>query len=140
MILGEVALHRLTWQRVWLLNCPKESDTITNLCWRPDGKLIAVTYKNINHLYLVDIENKNFIYKTELHSNPVITCLHWLSLDENSQSKLNNIGTNSPTGDYLPPLPPLTRSFGQDPEIKEFLSPNPSILMVTCYFISTKKD
>lgn len=41
---GEVALHRLTWQKVWSLAPPSESATVKGMAWRPDGKVIAVAY------------------------------------------------------------------------------------------------
>lgn len=42
--LGEVSLHRLTWQRVWSLAAPKDKTLVTALAWRPDGKQLAVAY------------------------------------------------------------------------------------------------
>lgn len=41
---GEVALHRLNWQRVWLLTPPVENAHVDALMWRPDGKVIAIAY------------------------------------------------------------------------------------------------
>ncbi|XP_015607666.1 anaphase-promoting complex subunit 4 [Cephus cinctus] len=122
-IKGEVALHRLTWQRVWLLSPQDESDTVINLAWRPDGKLLAVFYKESRLLHLVDIENKNIVHKTQLSADRTITCMAWLPLSNQETEKPNSDKTNSsPAKDYLPPLPSLNRTFGQEPERKEFLS------------------
>ncbi|KZC10154.1 Anaphase-promoting complex subunit 4 [Dufourea novaeangliae] len=129
---GEVTLHRLTWQRVWLLSPQEESDTIVNLAWRPDGKLLAVCYESSKLVCLVDIENKNIIHKTKLNFHNAITCITWLPLtNPESGGSLSGNKTNMlPTGEYLPPLPSLNRSFGQEPERKEFLFQTLDILFL----------
>lgn len=43
---GEVALHRLNWQRVWLLSPPLEDAKVTALAWRPDGRILVAAYTN----------------------------------------------------------------------------------------------
>ncbi|XP_063978704.1 anaphase-promoting complex subunit 4 isoform X1 [Diachasmimorpha longicaudata] len=123
---GEVALHRLTWQRVWLLNPPEELETVSNLCWRPDGKLLAVTYQNSRALHLVDIENKNLLHKKDHESKGKVTCISWLPMDNRTPSDSDNSSQisktiASPTGKYLPTLPNLNRGFSQEPERKDFL-------------------
>lgn len=132
VILGEVALHRLTWQRVWLLSPQNESDTSVNLAWRPNGKLLAVCYMCSKLFCLVDIENKNIIYKVQLSSQNSITSITWLPLmnadSDNFASNKNNI---SPTGNYLPSLPCLNRNFGQESERKELLSQTLDLLFVS---------
>ncbi|XP_076748888.1 anaphase-promoting complex subunit 4 [Xylocopa sonorina] len=131
-IKGEITLHRLTWQRVWLLSPPEESDTVVNLAWRPDGKLLAICYETSKVVCLVDIENKNIIHKTKLTLYNAITCMMWLPLTNiETDSTLNGNKANMlPTGEYLPPLPSLNRSFGQEPERKEFLSQTLNILFL----------
>ncbi|TGZ51439.1 anaphase-promoting complex subunit 4 [Temnothorax longispinosus] len=120
---GEVVLHRLQWQRVWLLSPQDESDTAAHLAWRPDGKLLAVCYEISKLLCLVDVETKNVIHKTKLPANDVTVCVKWLSLSNTEQeSSLANDKTNKPTGEYLPLLPSLIRSYSTEPERKEFLS------------------
>nr|XP_033327723.1 anaphase-promoting complex subunit 4 [Megalopta genalis]XP_033327724.1 anaphase-promoting complex subunit 4 [Megalopta genalis] len=120
---GEVTLYRLTWQRAWLLSPHEETDTIVNLAWRPDGKLLAVSYENSKVVCLVDIENKNIINKTKLNFHNEITCMTWLPLTNLINDTLSSGSKASmlPAGEYLPPLPSLNRSFGQEPERKEFL-------------------
>lgn len=129
---GEVTLHRLTWQRVWLLNPQEESDTLVNLAWRPDGKLLAICYEISKSVCLVDIENKNIIHKTKLNLHNAITCITWLPLTnlENDSSSVNNKANLLPMGEFLPPLPSLNRSFSQEPERKEFLSQTLDILFL----------
>ncbi|XP_006608814.1 anaphase-promoting complex subunit 4 isoform X3 [Apis dorsata] len=131
-IKGEVTLHRLTWQKVWLLSPQEESDTVVNLAWRPDGKLLAICYEISKLVCLVDIENKNIIHKTKLMLHNAITCMMWLPLTntENNTSLNGNKTNMQPTGEYLPPLPSLNRSFGQEPERKEFLSQTLDVLFL----------
>lgn len=132
-ILGELALHRLTWQRVWLLSPIEESDKITNIAWRPDGKLMAVTYQNSKLLCLIDIENKNIEHKTKLMSSDLCSCMSWLSLTPPGCNSGTNdkVQATSCTGEYLPPLPNLNRSFSQEPERKELVSQTLDILFVS---------
>lgn len=42
--LGEVALHRLNWLKVWVLAPPGDSVTVKGIAWRPDAKVIAIGY------------------------------------------------------------------------------------------------
>lgn len=133
MLSGEVALHRLTWQRVWLLSPQDEADdTVANLAWRPDGKLLAVSYTNSRNLCLVDIENKNIIHKKQHESNKRVTCMSWLPIGnpDNDNSSQHVKGMTSPTGEYLPSLPSLNRGFGQEPDRKDFLFQTLDILFV----------
>ncbi|KAL7303270.1 hypothetical protein TKK_0004464 [Trichogramma kaykai] len=122
---GELSLHRLTWQRVWLLSAPEDGEKIKNLAWRPDGKLIAVVYTNSKTLCMIDIENKNIVHKIPLTQEQVqCSCMAWLSLSPPMETK-DELKQNNPascTGEYLPPLPNLSRSYGQEPERKEFTS------------------
>ncbi|XP_012232358.2 anaphase-promoting complex subunit 4 [Linepithema humile] len=128
---GEVVLHRLTWQKVWLLSPQEESDTIAQLAWRPDGKLLAVCYENSKLLCLVDVETKNTIHKTKLPTNNLTVCVKWLSLSNTEhESSLTSDKSNKPTGDYLPPLPSLIRGYSTEPERKEFLSNILDILFI----------
>lgn len=62
-----------------------------------------------------------------------ITCMMWLLLtNTENNTLLNGNKTNmQPTGEYLPPLPSLNRSFGQEPERKEFLSQTLDVLFVS---------
>ncbi|XP_011702235.1 PREDICTED: anaphase-promoting complex subunit 4 [Wasmannia auropunctata] len=120
---GEVVLHRLTWQKVWLLSPQDESDVTAHLAWRPDGKLLAVCYEISKLLCLVDVETKNIIHKVKLPTNELTVYVKWLSLSNTEhEGSLTNDKTNKPTGEYLPPLPSLIRSYSAEPERKEFLS------------------
>ncbi|KAF0305450.1 Anaphase-promoting complex subunit 4 [Amphibalanus amphitrite] len=41
---GGVALYRMTLHRVWSTEPPEEGVSVSALCWRPDGRLLAVGY------------------------------------------------------------------------------------------------
>lgn len=109
---GEVALHRLTWQRVWSLAPPAEDVKVTSIAWRPDGKLIAITYQNCE-VFLVDVENKEVVHKHVLPA--VANFLVWSSEQESTDTTSNS--TQDLFSDYVPKLPSLSRSnFGSTTE------------------------
>ena len=126
-------MHRLTWQRVWLLPTPEEGEEICNIAWRPDGKLIAVLYEKSKCLCMVDIENKNIVHKIQLKSEQSQTsCMTWLPLTPPGRNEsVDEKICTSCTGEYLPPLPNLNRSYGQEPERKEFSSQILDMLFVS---------
>jgi len=113
-----------------------ESDTTVHLAWRPDGKLLAVCYEMSKLLCLVDVETKNIIHKTKLPSNESTACVKWLSLSEYENPPTND-KVSEPTGDYLPPLANLIRSYSSEPERKEFLSHILDMLFVCTIRYST---
>jgi WD40 repeat protein len=70
-----ILLNRLSWQRVWTL--PPSSGDVSVLCWRPDGRVIAVGRRN-SQVSLHGIEKGH-----ELHSFSVgstVTAMRWISL------------------------------------------------------------
>lgn len=78
------------------------------------------------------MENKNIAHKTELVSKiSAITCMAWLPLSLNTGKNTGSSSNPSPTGDYLPALPSLDRSYGQEPERKEFLLQKLDMLFVS---------
>lgn len=46
--IGEVALHRLSWTRAWILSPDKEGNRVKGMSWRPDGKVLAIAYSSGN--------------------------------------------------------------------------------------------
>lgn len=51
---SKILLHRFNWQRLWTIT-PSSGRCITSLCWRPDGKAIAVGLDD-GTLSLYDVE------------------------------------------------------------------------------------
>jgi anaphase-promoting complex subunit 4 len=116
---GEVALHRLTWQKVWSLSPPTEGASVKGMAWRPDGKVIAIGYSN-SDILLIDVENKDTLHTS--HVDGEITCINWVQEKDPSDPKSNLLHKqrNTPskytiqdsTNNFLPSLPLLSRSFG----------------------------
>ncbi|KAJ9589849.1 hypothetical protein L9F63_017004 [Diploptera punctata] len=116
---GEVALHRLTWQKVWSLAPPAEGISVKGMAWRPDGKVIAVAYSN-NDITLIDVENKETLHTN--HVDAEVTCINWVQEKDPSDSKSNLLNkqkdtcskytTQDSSSNFLPKLPSLSRSFG----------------------------
>lgn len=124
-----------------MLNAPEEGECVSNLAWRPDGKLLAVSYENSKSLHLVDIENKSILNKKEHESKKNVTCMAWLPLEDRLPIDFtDNINTGkfmaSPTGKYLPPLPSLNRGFSHEPERKDFLFQTLDMLFVSKIIIN----
>lgn len=108
-------------------------DTVANISWRPDGKLLAVSYANSRTLCLVDIENKNILHKKQHQCKENVTCMTWLPIGNIDSEHSNDNGTtiSSPTGEYLPPLPSLNRGFGQETDRKDFIFQTLDMLFVS---------
>ncbi|KAK3927741.1 Anaphase-promoting complex subunit 4 [Frankliniella fusca] len=113
---GEVALHRLSWQRVWSLSPPQEGASVRAMAWRPDGKVIAIAYST-REVLLIDVENKETLHTSHMESN--IISLTWVQEQENKSDKKGNptqekssMPSIENASKFLPKLPPLSRSFG----------------------------
>lgn len=81
---ADVHLYRMSWQRVWSINCPQQNLTITSMAWRPDGKVLAVSYSN-GHLRLLAVEDAKKIFS--FNCNEPIQTLYWLQEDEELSKK-----------------------------------------------------
>ncbi|XP_066986916.1 anaphase-promoting complex subunit 4 [Macrobrachium rosenbergii] len=104
---GQVAMHRLSWQRVWLISSRGENIKVTGLAWRPDSKILAVGYSS-GEVVLVDIEDSNPVHN--LNVNAEVTSLTWaqhISKDDTKDETLCE--DNSEV--YLPPLASLTKTY-----------------------------
>ncbi|XP_075545820.1 anaphase-promoting complex subunit 4 [Dermacentor variabilis] len=111
---GDVALHRLSWKRVWLRTPPgdKEHDVaVLSLAWRPDGKILAIGYST-GTIILCNVENSDIVHTLTLSCG--VTCLCWSSdgttaEDTELQSRILYRDFSSA---YLPKLPSLNKSYG----------------------------
>ncbi|KAK7790646.1 hypothetical protein R5R35_006539 [Gryllus longicercus] len=115
---GEVALHRLTWQKVWSLPPPTEGSTVKGMAWRPDGKVIAIAYSTCEIL-LVDVENKETLHSAMVDGE--VTFVTWAQEKDHNDSKnillpkqkdVPKYSTSDTSSNFLPKLPSLSRSFG----------------------------
>lgn len=115
---GEVALHRLTWQKVWSLPPPSEGSSVKGMAWRPDGKVIAIAYST-SEILLVDVENKETLHSSLVDGE--VTFITWAQeKDQNDlkntllpkQKEIFKYNSFDSSCNFLPKLPSLSRSFG----------------------------
>ncbi|XP_073027137.1 anaphase-promoting complex subunit 4 [Primulina eburnea] len=69
---SKLLLHRFNWQRLWITSTGK---CITSICWRPDGKAIAVGLED-GAVSIHDVENGKLLRSMKFHSVSVV-CLSW---------------------------------------------------------------
>lgn len=103
---SKILLHRFNWQRLWTISPGR---CITSLCWRPDGKAIAVGLED-GFVSLHDVENGKLLRSIKSHSAAVV-CLHW---EENGQE---DSSSNVPiyedrTSRFFPSAPRVPRLPG----------------------------
>lgn len=113
-VVGEVTLHRLSWQKVWTLAPHSETTKVSSLAWRPDGKVLAVGYDN-GRINFCDVENFDCLHSLDV--DQCVTFLGWLSeVKQNSSSSEDDISGRKELFEenlstYLPKLPPLSKSY-----------------------------
>ncbi|KAF4386907.1 hypothetical protein F8388_006862 [Cannabis sativa] len=118
---SKLLLHRFNWQRLWTIS-PGEylslsfpswlgGRCITSLCWRPDGKAIAVGLED-GTVSLHDVENGKLLRSLKSH-NVAVVCLNW---EEDGQQIRDDIGSMSTyedrTSRFFPPAPRVPRIQG----------------------------
>ncbi|KAJ0016887.1 hypothetical protein Pint_10737 [Pistacia integerrima] len=105
---SKILLHRFNWQRLWTISPGK---SITSLCWRPDGKAIAVGLED-GTVSLHDVENGKLLRSLKSHTVAVV-CLNW---EEDGQLTKNNSADISTyedrTSRFFPPAPRIPRMPG----------------------------
>ncbi|KAK8967774.1 Anaphase-promoting complex subunit 4 [Platanthera guangdongensis] len=79
---NKILLHRFNWQRLWSFSPGKG---ITSLCWRPDGKALALGLDD-GTISLHDVENGKLLRVVKTHSVAVI-CLNW---EEDAHTKIQH--------------------------------------------------
>ncbi|XP_011001129.1 PREDICTED: anaphase-promoting complex subunit 4 [Populus euphratica] len=105
---SKILLHRFNWQRLWTISPGRN---ITSLCWRPDGKAIAVGLEN-GTISLHDVENGKLLRSLKSHTVAVV-CLNW---EEEGQlirddSKISS-SYEDRTSRFFPPAPRVPRMPG----------------------------
>uniref|UniRef100_A0A1J3IVY5 Anaphase-promoting complex subunit 4 n=1 Tax=Noccaea caerulescens TaxID=107243 RepID=A0A1J3IVY5_NOCCA len=98
---SKILLHRFNWQRLWTISPGRP---VTSLCWRPDGKAIAVGLED-GTIELHDVENGKLLRSLKPHTVAVV-CLNW---EEDGQANTDDIGNVSVyedrTSRFFPPAP-----------------------------------
>ncbi|ESO93063.1 hypothetical protein LOTGIDRAFT_162086 [Lottia gigantea] len=109
-VLGEVNLHRLSWQKVWTLQPSVEEDKVGGLAWRPDGKVLAVGYYS-GKIQLTNTENASVLHSAEVGGK--ITSLSWINQEFSEESPWSaEPYPEDNSSDILPKLPSLDKSYG----------------------------
>nr|XP_043625111.1 anaphase-promoting complex subunit 4 isoform X1 [Erigeron canadensis] len=105
----KISLHRFNWQRLWTISPGR---CITSLCWRPDGKAIAVGLQD-GTISLHDVENGKLLRSMKSHTNAVV-CLNWEDDGggEAAEDKFYNAKYEDRTSRFFPPPPRAPRVPG----------------------------
>jgi len=99
---GQLQLYRLNWQRLWSIT---PESPITSLCWRPDGKQIAVGQHD-GSVLLLDTEDGGTQERAHIFENPV-DALTWTFSALKTSPGQPIIQYNDRTRNFFePPLPP----------------------------------
>ncbi|KAF5728954.1 Transducin/WD40 repeat-like superfamily protein isoform 1 [Tripterygium wilfordii] len=105
---SKILLHRFNWQRLWTIS-PGRS--IKSLCWRPDGKAIAVGLED-GTVSLHDVENGKLLRSLKSHTVAVV-CLNWEEDRQLVQERSRNILVyEDRTPRFFPPAPRVPRMPG----------------------------
>ncbi|KAJ8985084.1 hypothetical protein NQ317_019769 [Molorchus minor] len=107
----EVALHRLSWTRAWILNPPKEGLKVNGIYWRPDGKVLAIAYSD-GKVLLISVENKNTLNIRDTKGE--INFISWVQEKAESKPKdILNLKDDEPN-DYMKYID-LSKLYIKDP-------------------------
>lgn len=109
---SKILLHRFNWQRLWTISPGR---CITSLCWRPDGKAIAVGLQD-GTISLHDVENGKLLRSMKSHTVAVV-CLNWEDDGggEISDDKFHTSKYEDRTSRFFPPPPRAPRAPGLVP-------------------------
>ncbi|XP_020873290.1 anaphase-promoting complex subunit 4 isoform X2 [Arabidopsis lyrata subsp. lyrata] len=98
---SKILLHRFNWQRLWTISPGKP---VTSLCWRPDGKAIAVGLED-GTIALHDVENGKLLRSLKPHSVAVV-CLNWEEDGQSNTDESDNFSVyEDRTSRFFPPAP-----------------------------------
>ncbi|OAY28862.1 hypothetical protein MANES_15G100000v8 [Manihot esculenta] len=105
---SKILLHRFNWQRLWTISPGR---CITSLCWRPDGKAIAVGLED-GTISLHDVENGKLLRSLKSHTVAVV-CLNWEEDGQLNRDDSPNLSTyEDRTPRFFPPAPRPPRTLG----------------------------
>ncbi|XP_073122681.1 anaphase-promoting complex subunit 4 isoform X2 [Henckelia pumila] len=112
---SKLLLHRFNWQRLWIISTGK---CITSICWRPDGKAIAVGLED-GAISLHDVENGKVLRSMKFHSVSVV-CLSWEE-DRKKEGNHNILTYEDRTTRFFPHAPRSPRIPGLVPGDSGFM-------------------
>ncbi|KAF3933595.1 hypothetical protein ABW19_dt0206467 [Dactylella cylindrospora] len=100
-----VALYRMNGQRVWQTQkystgrgATKKEHNVTQICWRPDGKLLAVSYENFI-TKIIDVQTGRFGHQVEMEdvTEGRITAIGWVDNRNPSDEDLDQLEPKTKT-------------------------------------------
>ncbi|KAJ7549046.1 hypothetical protein O6H91_07G037900 [Diphasiastrum complanatum] len=114
----QLNVHRFNWQRLWSVSPGKK---VTTICWRPDGKAIAVGHED-GSIALHDVENGELLRKIGTHK-AAVQCLCWAE-DRQSSSEIgfNSLLQEDRALRFFPPPPKAPAMPGTVPAFELSLS------------------
>ncbi|GER57032.1 anaphase-promoting complex subunit 4 [Striga asiatica] len=137
---SKLLLHRFNWQRLWITSPGK---CITAICWRPDGKAIAVGLDD-GTISVLDVENGKLLRSMKFHGSSVV-CLNWVENREKIVgANRNNSSYEDRTSRFFPSAPRVPRTPGiipgdnsglmeiTDDSFQELLDPSHQQLDILC--------
>lgn len=104
---GEVAVHRLSWQKVWVLAPPSEGLKVRALAWRPDGQVLSVGYSS-GVILLCDTENMEILHSNEVNGS--VCLLQWVAESKTPDGEESIPIFEDDASEFLPKLPPLSKT------------------------------
>ncbi|XP_031478625.1 anaphase-promoting complex subunit 4 [Nymphaea colorata] len=108
---SKIVLHRFNWQRLWITSLGKP---ITAICWRPDGKVLAIGLED-GSVSLHDVESGKVLKQVKLHIAAIV-CLKWEVEDQTGESvgdeNRNMFRYEDRTSRFFPPAPRIPRISG----------------------------
>ncbi|CAM6129711.1 unnamed protein product [Calypogeia fissa] len=109
----QLVVHRLNWQRLWAVTPDLK---VTAICWRPDGKALAVGHNN-GSIAIHDVENGDVVRKTQTHQ-VAVQCLYWAEESQTVVGSEDNVFIYEdrthrffPPPPKAPPMPGTAPSF-----------------------------
>lgn len=105
---SKILLHRFNWQRLWTISPGR---CVMSLCWRPDGKAIAVGLED-GTISLHDVENGRLLRSIKSHDAAVV-CLNWVEDGQPLRDGICGISTfDDRTVRFFPSAPRVPRMPG----------------------------
>ncbi|KAJ7946905.1 Anaphase-promoting complex subunit 4 [Quillaja saponaria] len=105
---SKILLHRFNWQRLWTISPGR---CITSICWRPDGKAIAIGLED-GTVSLHDVENGKLLRSLKSHTAAIV-CLNWEEDNQLIRDDNTNVSKyEDRTSRFFPPAPRLPRVPG----------------------------
>lgn len=98
---GKVVLHRLNWDKLWTIT---PGEKVTSICWRPDGKALAIGHTD-GTISLHDAENGKMLRRNKSHSTAIVS-LSWAEEGELlSDEPYDMFSYEDRTSRFFPPSP-----------------------------------